>query len=426
MQSVYDGAVRRFTHLIHLLYFNTGDPMNKKQSTLRLVLFGVIYFVQGAMLTYFLSYNIIYLRSFDVEFGLIGLVNAITLIPFVLKIFIGLLSDRVNFFGLGFRKPYIVLGLVMQVVAFTLMPKVNPISQVSLYILLLILSSLGMSTYDTCTDGLSIDSTPESQRGLVQGIMVGGRAVSSIITAYVFGLFANQMAWNNIFILLAVLTALAILLVIFVKEPKTRVQIEKVSDMAPKKALGEPAFLIFLVLGLVYPLSLYATNSMISAFLNEGLGINLNVVGTMLSLFGVGSILGAVIGGPMMKWLGRRTSLFLALGITVAATLGLSVTKGGAMAWVVVTLFGLAFGYYETVFFAMAMDFAHPEIAAFMFSIAMAVGNFGIGAGQAAAGVLVESYGFTAFFLICAVIHLLVIPLALVIFKKRPDLLQSV
>ncbi len=399
--------------------------MNKKQSTLRLVLFGFIYFVQGAMLTYFLSYNIIYLRSFNVEFGLIGLVNAITLIPFVLKIFIGLLSDRVNFFGLGFRKPYILLGLVMQVVAFSLMPKINPISQVGLYIAVLILSSLGMSTYDTCTDGLSIDSTPESQRGLVQGIMVGGRAISSIITAYVFGIFANQMAWNNIFLLLAALTVLAILLVILVNEPKTRVQIEKVSDMAPKKALGEPAFLIFLALGLVYPLALYGTNSMISAFLNEGLGINLNIVGTMLSLFGVGSILGAVIGGPMMKWLGRRTSLFLALGITVAATFGLSITKGGAMAWLVVTLFGLAFGYYETVFFAMAMDFAHPEIAAFMFSIAMAVGNFGIGAGQAAAGIFVESFGFTPFFLICGLIHLLVIPLALLVFKKRPDLLQS-
>ena len=50
--------------------------------------------------------------------------------------------------------------------------------------------------------------------------------------------------------------------------------------MAPKKALGEPAFLIFLVLGLVYPLSLYATNSMIAAFLNEGLGINLDVDGS--------------------------------------------------------------------------------------------------------------------------------------------------
>ena len=162
------------------------------------------------MLTYFLSYNIIYLRSFDVEFGLIGLVNAITLIPFVLKIFIGLLSDRVNFFGLGFRKPYILLGLVMQVIAFLLMPKINPISQVGLYIALLILSSLGMSTYDTCTDGLSIDSTPESQRGLVQGSWSAAGAVSSIITAYVFGILANQMAWNNIFILLAILTVLAI------------------------------------------------------------------------------------------------------------------------------------------------------------------------------------------------------------------------
>ena len=212
--------------------------MNKKQSTLRLILFGVIYFVQGAMLTYFLSYNIIYLRSFDVEFGLIGLVNAITLIPFVLKIFIGLLSDRVNFFGLGFRKPYILLGLVMQVIAFLLMPKINPISQVGLYIALLILSSLGMSTYDTCTDGLSIDSTPESQRGLVQGIMVGGRAVSSIITAYVFGILANQMAWNNIFILLAILTVLAILLVVFVKEPKTRVKIEKSQRYGTQEGLG--------------------------------------------------------------------------------------------------------------------------------------------------------------------------------------------
>jgi PAT family beta-lactamase induction signal transducer AmpG len=399
--------------------------MNKKQSTLRLILFSVIYFVQGAMLTFFLSYNIIYLRSFDVEFGLIGLVNAITLVPFVLKIFIGLLSDRVNFFGLGFRKPYIIIGLTMQVIAFLLMPKINPISQVGAYIALLILSSLGMSTYDTCTDGLSIDSTPEDQRGLVQGLMVGGRAVSSIISAYIFGIYANKMSWNTIFLFLSALTALAIVLVFFVKEPKTRVKIEKVSDKTPKKALGEPAFLIFLVLGLVYPLALYGTDTMISPFLNEGLGIGLDVVGTMLAFFGVGSILGAVIGGPMMKWLGRRTSLFLALGITVVATLGLSFTKGGVLSWVVVCLFGLAFGYYETVFFAMAMDFAHPEIAAFMFSIAMAVGNFGIGAGQAVSGALVESFGFTPFFLICAGIHVLVIPLALIVFKKRPDLLQS-
>ena len=399
--------------------------MNKKQSTLRLILFSVIYFVQGAMLTFFLSYNIIYLRSFDVEFGLIGLVNAITLVPFVLKIFIGLLSDRVNFFGLGFRKPYIIIGLTMQVIAFLLMPKINPISQVGAYIALLILSSLGMSTYDTCTDGLSIDSTPEDQRGLVQGLMVGGRAVSSIISAYIFGIYANKMSWSTIFLFLSALTALAIVLVFFVKEPKTRVKIEKVSDKTPKKALGEPAFLIFLVLGLVYPLALYGTDTMISPFLNEGLGIGLDVVGTMLAFFGVGSILGAVIGGPMMKWLGRRTSLFLALGITVVATLGLSFTKGGVLSWVVVCLFGLAFGYYETVFFAMAMDFAHPEIAAFMFSIAMAVGNFGIGAGQAVSGALVESFGFTPFFLICAGIHVLVIPLALIVFKKRPDLLQS-
>ncbi len=48
-----------------------------------------------------------------------------------------------------------------------------------------------MSTYDTTTDGLSIDTTPTQDRGLVQGLMVGGRALSMVLTAALMGVFSQ-------------------------------------------------------------------------------------------------------------------------------------------------------------------------------------------------------------------------------------------
>ncbi len=32
---------------------------------------------------------------------------------------------------------------------------------------------LGMALYDTCTDGLALDTTPEEEQGTIQGFMVG-------------------------------------------------------------------------------------------------------------------------------------------------------------------------------------------------------------------------------------------------------------
>lgn len=38
---------------------------------------------------------------------------------------------------------------------------------------------LGMALYDTCTDGLALDTTPEAEQGKIQGFMVGGRSIGT-------------------------------------------------------------------------------------------------------------------------------------------------------------------------------------------------------------------------------------------------------
>jgi len=391
---------------------------DSKKRLLRLVLFAAVYFVEGAVLTYFSAFNVLYLRTFELSFSLIGVIGGITLIPFVLKVFIGLLSDRVNLFKMGHRKPYIVLGLGLQTLAFSLVPLVNPHSQFSIYLILIISASLGMSTYDTTTDGLSIDTTPEKDRGLVQGIMVGGRAFSAVVTAALMGLFSGRGQWPLIFYMIAIFGVLTIVLAFFVEEKKERSS-EMQFSKAAFGAFKDKSFLFFLVLGVIYPLALYSAQGMVGAFLKEGLGISLGTVGLYTSVFGIGTVFGGLVGGPLMKKIGERTSVLAALLMTSGVTYFLALAPSPGLMWGIVFLFGLAFGYYETVYFAMGMDFSDPRIAAFMFAFIMAVGNIGIGVGQPLAGSLVDAIGFRPMFATFATIHLLALPVVFTIFRLR-------
>ncbi len=305
--------------------------MDASGRRLRLVLFTTVYFVEGALLTYFSGFNALYLRSYGVSYTRIGLVGGITLIPFVLKIFIGLLSDRVSLFGMGRRKPYIVIGLALQAVAIGVLTFVSPVDQFPLYLALMVLTALGMSTYDTATDGFSIDSTAEGDRGLVQGLMVGGRALSGVVMALAMGQLSQRGQWSGIFLLMAALAVVTVPLVLSTKDAGSRRAAAQAPTRGAFRAFLDWGFVLFLVLGIVYPFALYSTNGMVNVFLNEGLGVGLGRVGVYTSVFGIGTLLGGVVGGPLMKRIGRRTSVIAALLITASATLGLAIGPvGGA------------------------------------------------------------------------------------------------
>jgi PAT family beta-lactamase induction signal transducer AmpG len=386
----------------------------------RLALFGVAYFVEGAVLTYFSTFNVIYLRTFDLSFTRIGIVGGITLIPFVLKIFIGLLSDRLNLLGLGHRKPYIVLGLLLQSLPFLLFPLIDPAAQFGRFVVMCVLAALGMSTYDTCTDGFSIDVTPEEERGVVQGIMVGGRALSAVVIAAAIGVLSQRGLWPVVFTGIGALGLLTVPLALVVREPQVRPP-ERTFSASAFRSLFDGAFLLFLVVGLVYPLTLWSANGMTGAFLNEVLGVGLGRVGLYTSVFGIGTVLGGLVGGPLTARIGRRASLVVALLLTSATVFGLALLPSAGLGWIIVFAFGIAFGFYETVYMTMGMGFCDPRIAAFMFAFVMAVGNVGIGLGQPLSGALVDAFGFRVLFAVLAVLNLLTLPLVYGVFRLRGD-----
>jgi PAT family beta-lactamase induction signal transducer AmpG len=108
---------------------------------------------------------------------------------------------------MGHRKPYILIGLLIQAVCLVLVTLIHPGDQFPLYVLTAFILQAGMALYDTCTDGLALDTTPESGQGTIQGLMVGGRALGVVIVSGVIGLLVQRTSWSAAFYLLAALTS---------------------------------------------------------------------------------------------------------------------------------------------------------------------------------------------------------------------------
>ncbi len=61
-----------------------------KSKTARYAMFGSLYFSQGTVFSYFTSLNALYFLSKGLSMADVGIFGAIALIPFVLKVFLGM------------------------------------------------------------------------------------------------------------------------------------------------------------------------------------------------------------------------------------------------------------------------------------------------------------------------------------------------
>ena len=113
-----------------------------------------------------------------------------------------------------------------------------------------------------------------------------------------------------------------------------------------------------------------------------------------------------------------------------AASLGvasLALTQSAAQAWLMVLLFGVGFGAYSTVFFALSMSVCEAAISASMYAILMAMANLGSGIGLALTGVLVDtpSLGYRGTFVVLALANALVLATLPVIFGQSRQLVEE-
>ena len=387
----------------------------------RYTMFGSLYFTQGTVLGYFTSLNALYLLAHGVSMESVGIMSLIALLPFVLKIFMGLLSDKVNLFGWGHRRPYIFIGLGIQTICLIIVPFIDPGIHFPWFVFIAFMLQAGMALYDTCTDGMAIDTTPPEEEGIIQGFMVGGRAIGTILSATLVGLLANQGDWNYVFWLLAILTLLPLPFVIRMSEA------QEVADREFKWAafaqFKHVSIILLSVIGFMAFFIIAGVNQVMNPFFTEQLGINLRIAGNVASIWGIGVVLGGMLTGWLIKKFGYERMIFVVI-LFAAASIGImSTVQSTELMWLVAFLFGYAYGSYQTTYFALSMGNVDKNVAATMYSIFMAISNIGQGVGMAVIGGMVDNKGYVHALLVFAAINLIILPIAFLfnrMHKKKP------
>jgi PAT family beta-lactamase induction signal transducer AmpG len=386
----------------------------------RLTMFAALYVVQGIGLAYFRNFQKPYLDGLGISPDAIGLLTLILQLPFVLKIFIGMVSDRVCLFGMGHRKPYIILGLVMAAATFALAGLAMPDANFTLFGIIITLGSFSVTLFDSTADGLAIDTTSREEQGLIQGVMVGGRAGAFILLSLLFGAVVERLGYRPVFPIIGLSMLLPLLWVVALREPPERA-VDQRFEWPAFKVLKRPRFLLFAAYAVVYSLGSFGVDGLVTYFMSEEFGAAERAIGQYGALRGIGAVIGAVGGGLLLDRLVRRNSAYLAVvAISLTAVL-IGIASGPGAVIALGLVWGGAWAFQETVFFTLAMDIADARIAASMFAIMMGVSNLGAAVGDGLATALSDDLGFARVFWSLAGINLLALPLLAWLFSRPPE-----
>ncbi|MEM9778239.1 MAG: MFS transporter, partial [Chloroflexota bacterium] len=185
-------------------------------------LFGMLYFVQGVVQAYQLNFFKPHMSSEGIDADRIAVVSSLALLPFIIKAIFGLLSDRISLFGMGHRKPYMIVGLIGCAAAFFWAFWVDPSESFALLATLVVTATFAMALFDTTADAYAVDIIPEKEHSKVQSFMTGGRAAGLIILSFIFGQIALRFGFSIIFLIIGACLLLPLIMIFRVQEPAER------------------------------------------------------------------------------------------------------------------------------------------------------------------------------------------------------------
>ena len=380
-------------------------------------MFFALYFVQGVIQAYQLNFFKPHMDDAGIDADRIAVVASLALLPFVIKWIFGIVSDRFPLFGRGHRVPYMLIGLVGTAVAFFIAYFVDPAGNFGTLAFVVVTATFFMALFDTTADALSVDVIAPEDHGTVQAWMTAGRSVGLIALSVVFGLVADAVGYQVIFLVIAGLLLIPLRQVQLVREPDTRTPAHQF-DRSAFRVLLQPRYLAF---GLLLTLSWFCfqgIDGLVTFHMSDTLGASPSTIGWYGSVKGIGMIVGAVAVSLLVKrlrreWAVAATLAAVAVGGLVLSSLG---TVGAFLGFGAV--WGIAVGLHWTTYATVSMDITDLRIAGSMFAILQTMANIGIGAGEGVATALTDNLGFPSVMRLLAIGAVILIPIALVVVRR--------
>ena len=275
-----------------------------------------------------------------------------------------------------------------------------------------LLFNLMAASQDVVTDGLAVRMVAVQERGLANGLQIGGFRVGMILGGGALLWLFARTDWSTMFLAMAAMLALLAALAWNPPEPPPARNTPPATGLRLGWAwwhrLRSPGMLTMAALIVVYRLGDQLLGSLTGPFLRD-IGVDKASIAMLRGVIGSGaSLAGALLGGWLAFQLGRRAALLIG-GLAQAAGLGLYIAAalswGGMPAlWAATALEGF-FGTMATVaLYTLMMDATDPDHAGTDFTILACMTSVASGLANLLGGVMGDAWGYAPTFTIATLL----------------------
>lgn len=375
-------------------------------------IFSLNYFVQGVNQSIFTVVVPIYILNLVgyVDAAAIASLGTIIMIPFVLKLIFGLMSDKISFKRLGRRKPWIIGPACFGGIVWILTPNLllaDPYAAITIFTITGFFVMWGLAMSDTAMDGFILDICPKELLGRTTGAVWAFRSVGIIAGGIVILLLISYIRVDIIFYILGILTITFGFLTLAIKHSKTtkdRQILPNLKLMFKKKenwkvylfsagmAITDGVIFLFIALYILIRAGLVHSVGATIEILEKDL--NLYQPQAIITLIvSLGVILGSFLGGRIADKVSRRASVYWKFILTTGSLILLLIPFPSTMIFILLIITfiaGSSSGWSNSAFSAVASEYAkqYPDAPGTYFSITTSFINFGTMIGLSITGMI--------------------------------------
>ncbi|MBO3457404.1 MFS transporter [Aetokthonos hydrillicola Thurmond2011] len=282
----------------------------------KLGLLGSLYVAQFLPVAFFMQTLPVFLRQQGVSLEAIGLANFLSL-PWTLKVLWSPIVDRYGWTRWGHYKSWILAMQSLLALTIVFCASLNIRTHALLLVVGMLLITTFAATQDIATDALAIGLLKPSERGLGNGIQNAGRYLGGIVGGGGILILLEHWGWTRSMLAMALSVLLLIIPILFHRENLTTYTPNQFSWSLLPKFFSRLKMGRWILVLLLYMMGATIANTMFHPLLVD-LKLSLAQIGLMNGVVAYSAgIVGAVVGGFLIKPLGRKQSLIV-FGVLMA------------------------------------------------------------------------------------------------------------
>lgn len=369
-----------------------------------------------------------WLRSEGLSLATIGLTN-LFFFSYTLKFLWSPLMDRFSFPFLGRRRGWMLITQIPLVALMALLGNFSPSENTTAVMITIALIAFFSASQDIVLDAYRRELLPDDELGVGNSFFTNAYKLSSLVPGSLALILADMVPWEIVHLVVAAFMVIGLLTTFLIPESEQPAK----TPSTLKQAIIEPfreffsrddgwksaiAILLFMVF---YKLGDNMATALETPFFLD-MGFSNTEIGTVAKLSKLwAAVAGTIIGGILMIKLGINRSLWIfgfvqvlsIFGYYLLAEAGYNLT----MLFVAVSLEYIGVGLGTVALLAFMARATSRQFTATQFALLSSLVAIPRTFANASTGYLIESIGYSQFFLLCM---LLAIPGMLMLLKVAP------